>query len=502
MDQQILVGALLVLAGFFTVVSLLTRGRRSQSIPEFFIASRSLKPSLVTSLLLSASFSLNGMLYQIYLGYKIGWWALLPQGFWAISFLLLARYASRISSSAGLHSFLGSTFSPSTRTLAAICSVVGLSLQVGWEYSIAKSAFFGLTEPPLSEAANYLVVGAIFAAATIYTMVGGLRSNSITDFVQNALKIGCFVVLGFLAYGAVRTDHGTAPWELAPPGAMIAELTITGLIANLAFSLAWQFADMSTWQTAVAARTEGAARNTSSALRWAGVWVFIAPGLIGTLIGIVMSGQSGLDSNSILPALLRSISSGGPIVIILLAVALVAAVMSFVDGVVLAIGYTAVTDLLFRKTVDHYQLLVEPTPEQAERPGYQRALATVMASSRIALVGAVILGTVFLDFLSRQGISLFDQVYVVTVAQLSLVGASVQGLRGWHGLPHAGVQSIMAGLLLGFGLVGAGVALDRADIGNLAPVGALAGSWAVARLRTRPPTPAPAAVMQGEGARP
>ena len=487
MHHQVLIGTLLVLTAIFTALSIFASRKRAQSVPEFFIASRSLKPSLVTSLLLSGSFSLNGMLYQIYLGYKIGWWGLLPQAFWAFSFLLLARYSRRLSRSAGLHGFLGQVFSPSTRMLAAICSVVGLSLQIGWEYSVAKSAFAGLTTPPLTELANYIVVGAIFAAATVYTLLGGLRSNSVTDLIQNILKIGCFVVLGLLAYSALHVGK-PVDWTLANPSKMIVELTFSGLVANLAFSLAWQFGDMSTWQTAVSAKEEGDSENTKSALKSAAIWVFIAPGLLGTVIGIIMSGQSGLDSNSLLPTLLHSIGSN-PFFLVILVVALVAAAMSFVDGIILAIGYTAVTDLLLRKTVDKYRLLEEPTLEAAAVPEYQRALSTVLASSRIALIAAVITGTAVLDFLGRHGVSLFDQVYVVTVAQLSLVGPAIQGLRGWQSKPHAGVLAILAGLALGFGLVILGVALKSADLGNLAPVGAIVASWIVARMRTTPPVP-------------
>jgi urea-proton symporter len=488
MDRQILIGTLIVLGGFFILISLLARRRAPQSVSEFFVASRSLRPSLVTSLLLSGAFSLNGMLYQIYLGYKIGFWALLPQAAWAISFLLLARYSERISESAGLHSFLGKVFSARTRTLAAICSVIGLSLQVGWEYSVAKSAFSGLTTPPLSEIATHIVVGAIFAVCALYTLLGGLRSNSWTDLAQNFLKLSCFVILGILAYAALTADQQPGRGNFLPtPSAMITELTFSGLIANLAFSLAWQFGEMSTWQTAVAARDESEKKNTKSALKWAALWVFIAPGILGTVVGIAMSGQVGLDSNSLLPSLLTTLGSN-PVVLVILVIALVAAVMSFVDGVVLAITYTAVTDLVFRRKVDKYNLLEEPTEERVAEPGYQRALSSVLAVSRFMLLVAVILGTLALDYLSRLGVSLFDQVYIVTVAQLSLVGPAVQGLRGWEAKPGAGVQAILAGLLVGFGLVIIGVRFDNPDLGNLAPVGAVAASLLMARLRTQRPT--------------
>jgi hypothetical protein len=163
MDRQILIGTIVVLGVFFSVLSYRSRQQKRWTVYEFFLASRSLRPSLVTSLLVSGSFSLNGMLYQIYLGYKIGIWGLLPQVAWAISFILLARYSARLGQSRGLHDFLGYVFSPSTRKLAALCSVAGLSLQVGWEYSVAKSAFASLTNPHLNGIATVILVGAVFA---------------------------------------------------------------------------------------------------------------------------------------------------------------------------------------------------------------------------------------------------------------------------------------------------------------------------------------------------
>lgn len=492
MSHQILISTIIVLAVIFICLSLWSRKGRRWTVYEYFLASRSLRPSLVTSLLISGSFSLNGMLYQTYLGYKIGIWGLLPQIAWALSFVFLARYSDRLVGSKGLHNFLGENFSLATRKLAAICSVVGLSLQIGWEYSVSKSAFVSLTTPHLSQIAVTVVVGSIFAIATFYTLVGGLRSNSVTDLFQNLIKGACFLLIGILAYFAVGTGGVVFTNVVPDPGNAILEFTISGLIANLAFSLVWQFVDMSTWQTAIASGREGGADQARKSLRSASFWVFVAPGILGTFVGIALAGKEGLDPNTVLPALLSS--AGGAIAtMVVLTVALVATIMSFVDGMLLGIGFTVVTDLLFAKTVAEHNLLSAPTDEMRANNQYRRAVAKVMSGARITLIASALAGTIFLDLVSSYlGLDLFQQVYIVTIGQVSLIGPIFCALIGRSAKPGAGVFSILAGLAAGFALIAAGFAYGSPDLTNLAPVGALLLSLACAVGGTRPTVRTPA----------
>lgn len=486
MSHQVLISTIIALAVLFICLSYWSRQGRRWTVYEYFLASRSLRPSLVTSLLVSGSFSLNGMLYQTYLGYKIGIWGLLPQIAWALSFLFLARYAEKLVSSKGLHNFLGENFSSRTRKLAAICSVVGLSLQIGWEYSVSKSAFASLTTPHLSEIAVTVVVGSIFAIATFYTLVGGLRSNSVTDLLQNVIKGGCFLVIGMLAYFALGSGGVSGTNVVPEPINAIREFTVTGLIANLAFSLVWQFVDMSTWQTAIASGHEGGADRARKSLRNAAFWVFVAPGILGTFVGIALAGKESLDPNTVLPTLLSS--AGGAIATMaVLTVALVATIMSFVDGMLLGIGFTVVTDLLFAKTVAQYSLLSPPTEEMRADNQYRRAVARVMSGARITLIASALAGTIFLDFLARYlGLDLFQQVYIVTIGQVSLIGPIFCALLGRSAKRGAGVLAICAGLASGFGLVAAGFAYGSADLTNLAPVGSLVFSMLFAAVGTQP----------------
>lgn len=486
-EIQALFLALAVLAAFFLFLAFFTRKRGFQSIPDFFLAGRRVPPYLVVSLLLSGSFSLNGMLYQIYLGYKIGFWSLLTQAAWASSFFLLAPFSKTVANSGGLHSFLGSTYSPATRQLAAACSIIGLSFQIGWEYNVAKSAISGLTDPPLPSVVVGLAVMLILGVTTFYTLLGGLRSNVWTDLFQNALKGACFIVLAVLAISATARIVTTSDfWTAAktPFSAAVAELTLVGFLTNLAFSLAWQFVDMTTWQSVAATDSNANPTAARKILYWSVPTVFIAPGVIGTIIGISLTGQT-LDSNSVLPALLGTVGTSSLIVFIL-TIAIAATAMSFVDGMLLGVGFTLITDLLFRKQVDRYRLLDQPSPSEAADPSYRQRVATIVGWTRIALIAAAIGGTYVLSALGDLlHLDLFGLVYIVIVSQLALLGPVLIGLLRREAKPWSGPAAIVVGLVVGHGLAVLGGFLENEGLTSGSSVFALLASLSIAFLGSR-----------------
>src|SRR5882672_8170029 len=138
--------ALLVLTVISALGAATQRSPSSESGPlrTFLLAGNSLKKYSVVNLLWSTDFSLNGMLYQIWLGYQVGAWALVTQAAWAGSYLLLARYSPRIASSDSLHRALGASFGPGTRLVTGIFSIVGAMALIGWEFSVGRSTFAGL----------------------------------------------------------------------------------------------------------------------------------------------------------------------------------------------------------------------------------------------------------------------------------------------------------------------------------------------------------------------
>jgi len=484
-----IVAAIAAMGIIFGTVGILAKKKGFQSIPEYFLASRSVRAPLVISLLISGSFSLNGMLYQIYLGYKIGAWSLLTQFAWALSFVFLANFGPRIAQSAGMHNFIGSVFSTTTRKLAALCSIIGLGLQIGWEYNVAKSAFGGLASPALPDLTITLMTLLVFAIGTFYTLVGGMRSNSWTDLFENLLKIGCFVFLLMLIIGVLETPAlSHKDWANAifpPPSAAIAELTFSGLVANLVFSLAWQFVDMTTWQTAIVTQSKDDPGATSRSLYWAGFAVFLAPGVLGTFLGLGLVGQSGLDSNSVLPALIRTVGGGVPIVV-LMTVAISATVMSFIDGMLLGIGYTFITDLLFSETVDRLGLLRIPDEKTARDLSYQQVVGGIMSWTRVALIAAAIAMSFGLGWFSdKWHIGLFDMVYLVIVGQLSIFGPSLVGLLDRRPYPFVGPFAILVPLVIGYGLAIYGTIYKLGDLVNWASVIALSFSFGIAFFGSR-----------------
>jgi hypothetical protein len=480
MSSEPIFFTLIFLALLFGGLAVSLRKKGFQSPAEFFLASQSLRPSLITSLLISGSFSLNGMLYQIYLGYKIGAWALLTQLAWATSFFLLAKFAPQITNSKGLHNFLGSVFSPATRRVAALCSIIGLGLQIGWEFGVAKTAFAGLASPPLPSITIELIVFTILAITTFYTLIGGLRSNSWSDLIQNLTKGACFALLGILLFnaGGMLYNFSWVAVAVVPPfSKAVAELMLTGLIANICFSVVWQFVDMSTWQTAIATEHDDGSERS---LKAAGVWVFIAPGVLGTVIGLGLTGQAGLDSNSVLPALIQSISPG-PVLISLLTLAIATTVMSFVDGIMLAIGFTLISDLLFIKSVDRHDLLTVPSAEVANDPTYQRAASSVLGWTRVCLIIVTASATYGLALVASVfKISPFDLVYIVIISQLALFGPVLCGLLKRRPRTGAGPSAILVSLVSGYALAIYGAANAIPDLVNGASLVTLGTSIVIA----------------------
>jgi hypothetical protein len=72
-------------------------GSAKPTIQAFYWGDQKIRPSLVASLLLSSSFSLNGLLYQTWLGFQIGWWSILVQVIWCAGFLFLALKCGEVS---------------------------------------------------------------------------------------------------------------------------------------------------------------------------------------------------------------------------------------------------------------------------------------------------------------------------------------------------------------------------------------------------------------------
>lgn len=444
--------ALGVTAGASIIVGSAGRAA-SGGVREYLLADQNLPRRSVAQLLFSTSFSLNGMLYQIWLGYAVGCWALLVQGVWALSYFLLARHTTQIRESRSLHTFLLGHFGPRTKVLAAWCSILGFAVLIGWEFYVGRETFSKLITDDASGARHVYPTALVLAsvlACFVYTSIGGLRGNAIANAAQNIIKLLTFALLIALllqTYGA-RDDRIPLVQALLPSfGTLIEQIGVFGLITNLAFSLVWQFVDMSTWQSVIASKDSETAKRSAQALMIAGGLVFLAPGIVGTLIGVGIRNAVGVDSNTIMSSVIASLGSDSPVLMFTVAVALFAAMMSTIDGMLLASAYTLVCDA--RSSTPTLQEI------DSDEVGSRRTLAALRAFLLlVALAGT--LGMVLLVDTFHFG--LFDVVYVLIVSQLSLLGPVLLGLARGAGLPAQGemMAPILAGLAVGFGCVAIG----------------------------------------------
>src|SRR5205809_1064384 len=105
-------------------------------------------------------------------------------------------------------------------------------------------------------------------------------------------------IIGLLISTSSPTTTAQAFSGWSNPMPLIAELTWWGLITNILFSLVWQFVDMSAWESL--ASTKGT-HDSRSALIQSALWVFVFPGLAGTILGMYLRGLPKLASDDLVP---------------------------------------------------------------------------------------------------------------------------------------------------------------------------------------------------------
>lgn len=439
-----------------TVISLLAgflggRGTAEQDyrgpLHDYLLANQGLERQSVIQLLLSTSFSLNGMLYQVWLGYSIGLWALAVQGAWALSYVLLAHYVASVREAKSLHSFLGGNFGERTRVVAGLCSIIGFTVLIGWEFNVGKSTFEGLlslnSNQTVSAGLVLLFMIATVFASFLYTAIGGLRGNAFANLIQNTIKFVVFVFMFSLLYKAISASPSAVSIQSAlfpSISQVIINLGVFGLITNLAFSLVWQFVDMSTWQSVIASKRKLDESNAKSALRMGGLAVFIAPGVVGTFLGAFLAGTPGVDGNNVMAKLVSVLPYDNPILLFVVYAALLASIMSMIDGLLLAAAYSLVCDLIHR-----HESLEQLDANESRAQG-------LLTFIRLCLGLIAVLGTLgVFALVDGLKISLFDIVYVLIICQLALTGPILFGLWGKFAAGDRMVWAIVVGLLVGFG---------------------------------------------------
>lgn len=453
-------------------------GRGDEGFDEYFLASRTLGRRGVVNMLLAASFGANALLYAAWLGYLMGLWALLIQVAWSLSFVLLGTFAAGVGGATSLHDFLGQRFGIATRRSAAICSIVGLAYFIGWEVSVAGTAFEGVQASLPSQgdwwllSRGGLVIGIAAGVAIAYSALFGRRADARLNGFLNVTK--GLLLLGVLVAVLVTAGSGGhhVGGDLFPSfGAAVAAVGVFGLLTSLGFNLAWQFVDNSSWQSLNTRRVADPA-TTARDLRWAGFWAFMTVNGVGTLVGAMLRGVPGVSPNNILSVFADQGARGWTVLLTLAVIVLVvASVVSLVDGMVLSATQAFVVDLGL-------------AGRRAVRISLREARAIVLIVGVLAAWGVQ-------AWIHALGGSIFNFVYVFIVAQLSLIGPVLVGLARWGDRGSRMWLPIALGFAAGMAAAASGAAFHSAGLTEGAGVLTIAVSTLVAfgLARTRRPHP-------------
>ena len=454
-------------------------GIQKGTIQSFFWGDQKISFGLTASLILTSSFSLNGLLYQAWLGFSIGWLSLLVQAVWCAGFVILVSNVPRFQNILGrgtMHAIIASRFGNRAGKLAAIASIVGFAILVGWESVVGATL---LKNAVGANTVVYIALPlALVVVASLYTSTGGLRGNAIVNAVQNVFKglilISSAILLvkvSPLGWGALSESHAARTnWDSA-----VQSLGGIALLSNFVFSFFWQAVDMSNWQNLAATEPDRRTRSIWAAT----IAVFIFPGLVGSVIGIALSSLPNIspavtDAN-ILNQFLEALSQY-PSAVILLSAAFAASMMSAIDGYALAASQAATWDLIFPDVVKN--LLSKGADREASIDDHR-----VLAVGRVIVLLVALLGaSTVMALVIAGGISLFDIVYVVVIAQMSLVGPVIVCLisKFDHRIEYGSVPIIL-GLLCG-GLLVAQRFIGNPDLYVWAPAGAVFASLVLAIL--------------------
>lgn len=415
---------------FIAIISVLVKRYREQQISEFFYAGGKLSAGWGTELFISTSLALgNAVLYFAYLGYTAGSGGVWFQIAWCLGFVLMALFANKVAQLVRfktLHTVLGESFGQRAAKVAAIMTVTGFTLNLGWELVAGFSIFSVLNLP---DWASILFMLALASSAALYTAIGGMRGNLLPNRIFNIMSyISLILLVGFLAFRNEAATSELVTFFTPSLSNLLVVVGLGGVLSNIFLSLLWQFVDMSAWQNLAATSTENRA-PAKSLLRSSLVLLFI-PGTLGLAIGMLLKNVPGVTADNLLPSIVTMLSAH-PILFVVIIAGLIAAMLSTIDGFLLASSNTIVRDIFGITAQDS---------------------ARGLKIARVAIVGLAILGTVVVFALNKYwGVNLFNLVYVTYSAQLALFPAVLVILLNKKISASIGSFALIAGIVSGLG---------------------------------------------------
>ena len=393
--------------------------KRERTLRSFFWADQELSAWQAAMLMLATSLSLNGLLYQSWLGYKVGIYSAVIQIFWCAGFILLYFRADRFFelTKDTIHGQFHATYGKTAGVVAAIASTAGFASLAGWELSIAASLLRSSFHIPKNQTIYLLLLFAFIPA--LYTLRGGLRGNVRINIFLNLLAcIGIVALIIHLLYQynaagmfPLTSSEITSRSKLSI-GDAITALGGAAIISNLLFSFFWQTADMNMWEN-----SSGAGDNKNklkTTLLFGAVLIFFAPGVVGAILGITVQHIEKVNESNLLEILINE-TARSPLYGTILYACLIAVMLSTLDGLFLSGSLSFAADVVYPAKA---RKLIRSGTFDAEDKIVETKILSI---AYIAILAMAIIGSLLFLLVLFDIVDLFNMVYLAVIGQMSLV---------------------------------------------------------------------------------
>jgi len=243
-------------------------------------------------------------------------------------------------------------------TVERLAAVMLIPPSVLWAAAQLRGFGHVLTTVTSLEISTAIAIAAAFCV--VYTVLGGLLADAITDLIQGSVLIFGLVTLvvvvvanqGGIAASFASID--TARLSLVAPGVTP---TVFGMLEEYAIPIAGSVVAVELLSRVIAARSPEVARNGAI---WAG-GLYVAIGILPVFLGLVATRlvPNLPDAEQVLPALaLQVLPAAGYVIFI---GALISAILSTVDTILLVTGGLAAHNIvgpLFAVTDERMKLLL------------------------------------------------------------------------------------------------------------------------------------------------
>jgi SSS family transporter len=398
-------------------------GRKNRSSEDFLVAGRSIGPVVGGAAFAATQMSAGTFVGTFGIHYLTGasflWiWAGLWLG-WLISATLVGPKLQAFRGQT-VPDYVATRFdSRIARGIAAVLLVVAYTVYLTAQYQAGGNVFQTLLGIPLLWGALI-----ILAITLIYTMIGGMRATAYSDFVQAIIMASVFAAALPILFGqAGGTDFvGRFLTELNPAltGWSMGFTELAGFGAAFGFSIAVAPYELARMYTLRDRRTVKLAIGVA----------FVFQAIIGISVAAAAMAVHALYPfipNPDIASTVMSVNILPPIVGALFVVAILAAIMSTVSGIMI-VSASAISH-------DFYSTMIRPQASDREKLMVNRVAVLVLAVIPI--------------FLTLQQ---FDLVQFIVLLQASLTAsfffaAAVVGLNWKRGTAAGAISSMLGGCL-------------------------------------------------------